>query len=358
MKPFEYNAPDSLDSACKAVDHQQRMALAGGTTMLDLMKLNVLTPEELVFVAPVLDNSIAASEQEVHIGAGYTMSDVASHNVIADRFPALRQSLILAASPQLRNMATIGGNLLQRTRSAYYRHPDFPDDAEVNNGESNDSKPFGEGADGTHLAVLGNQGRLVGTYPGDLAIAVVAFNGQLELSGPDGKRTVAARDFYRLPEEAFQYEPDLKPGELITRLTLPLNPATKNSQYLKIRDRSSYAFALASAAVGLELDGKGSNATIRSACVGLGGLAPYPWNSAAAVNALEGHPATDDVFQSAADVALADAQPPEGTAYRVDLARRTLVRALRTIRDHGPLSDEQLWAQQHGRGLSLTLSSK
>jgi xanthine dehydrogenase YagS FAD-binding subunit len=167
--------------------------------------------------------------------------------------------------------------------------------------------------------------------------------------GSDGERRVAAREFYTLPSNTSHYVADLKPGELITSVILPIDQVARNSFYLKIRDRSSYAFALASASVGLELEGRGNNAIIRTARVGLGGLAAVPWHSAEAVGMLEGNRASDQTFRAAAEAALADARPPEGVEYKVELAKRTLVRALRVLRDQGPLDDDALWALQHGR---------
>ncbi|QGJ71527.1 Xanthine dehydrogenase YagS FAD-binding subunit [Planctomycetales bacterium 10988] len=357
MIPFEYKPAESFDSASQQINHRESMALAGGTTMLDLMKLNVLTPEKLIFVRPILSHDIQQADGRLIIGAGCTMAQLADHSFVKAQFPAIRQSLILAASPQIRNMATIGGNLLQRTRSPYFRHPDFPADAQVK-GQSNQA--FGEGADSAYLAVLGNGGRLVGTYPGDFAITLVAFDADIHLQGAEGVRTVPAREFYRTPkEDQSQYTTVLKENELINAVSFPIaSPAgseqvAAKSLYFKVRERSSYAFALASASVGLVLTGSSSKPerqSIRHARVGIGGLGSIPWHSPAAETALEGQPASDATFKQAAEAALADANPPAGTAYKVKLAKASLVRALQILRDQGPLTDEQLWAMQHGRG--------
>ncbi|TWT93127.1 FAD binding domain-containing protein [Neorhodopirellula pilleata] len=338
MIPFKYHQPSSLDDAQSALTQERCMPIAGGTTMIDLMKLNVLKPTKVVHVRSVLDESVETKNGFLVIGGGCTMAGLADHEAVRDRFPVIRQSLILAASPQIRNMATIGGNLLQRTRSPYYRHTDMPLPEEP-------ASRFGEGVETTLLAVLGNGGRLVGMYPGDFAVTVTAFDGQLELSGPDGVRTVAARDFYQVPGESFQYTTLLQPGELITRVKLPISEPLRNSYYLKVRERSSYAFALASAAVGLQIN----NDQIEAAHVGIGGLGSIPWHSPEAEAALIGKPPTDATFEAAADAALQTANPPLGLEYKVPLAKRTLIRAWKTLRDQGPLSDEQLWAMQHGR---------
>jgi len=354
MIPFDYRSPESLDAAKDGLDHDQVMALGGGTTLLDLMKLNVLRPQEVVHVKPLLDDSVEIADGKLVIGAGCSMAKLADSEPVRQRFPAIRQSLILAASPQIRNMATIGGNLLQRTRSTYFRHPDMPDDAL--HGE--DNPLAASGADTSYLAVLGNDGRLVGTYPGDFAVSLVAFDGSLELSGRDGQRTIKAREFYQTPRgEQTQYTTDLAAGELISKISIPLTAAdqsdelTTRSIYFKIRERSSYAFALASVAAGLSLEGDGSGPqqTIRQASVALGGLASIPWHSAAAEEALVGQPASDETFRAAAEAALADAQPPAGTQYKVTMAKRAIVRSLQILRDQGALNDENLWAMQHGR---------
>jgi xanthine dehydrogenase YagS FAD-binding subunit len=242
-------------------------------------------------------------------------------------------------------MATLGGNLLQRTRSTYFRHTDMP----VYLDGADTASQASEGVDTSLLAILGNDGRLVGMYPGDFAVSVVAFDAQLSMEGPDGSRTIAARDFYRTPGKSFQYTTVLKQGELITSISFPISASLRNSMYLKIRERSSYAFALASASVGLQLEGSGKTAKIVAANVGLGGLASIPWHSEPAVESLVGKQASDSTFEKAAEAALADAKPPAGLEYKIPLAKRTLMRALRTLRDQGPPDDSQLWSFQHGR---------
>ena len=349
MIPFRYEEPQSLATACSEIDHSDAMAIAGGTTMVDLMKLNVLTPKLVVHVRKVLSSGVEIRDDHLVIGAACTMASLADHPLVNGKMPVLRQSLILAASPQIRNMATLGGNLLQRTRSAYFRHTDMPivhDITQKTKSTDSNGDMLGNGVETSLLAILGNNGKLVGMYPGDFAVTFVAFGGQLVLASHDGERTVAARDFYQEPKDSFQYTTALKPNELIKELHLPLVETLKNSLYLKIRDRSSYAFALASCSVGLNLNGD----RILAANVGLGGLASIPWHSAEAEKVLVGEIASDETFARAANAALAQANPPSGLEFKVLLAKNTIVRALQIVRDQGPLNDEQLWAMQHGRG--------
>lgn len=353
MIPFNFNEPQSLNAACSQIDHADSMAIAGGTTIVDLMKLNVLTPKSVVHVRNILSSDVALRDGKIIIGAACTMAKLADHPLVKGKLPVVRQSLILAASPQIRNMATLGGNLLQRTRSAYFRHTDMP----VAHAAGNSSKPEDEskasgddvsasGVESSLLALLGNNNKLVGMYPGDFAVTFVAFGGEIVLASPVGERVVTAREFYQVPKDSFQYTTVLKPNEIIKELQLPLTDTLKNSLYLKIRERSSYAFALASCAVGLKLDGD----RVSVANIGLGGIASIPWHSGEAEQALIGKPASDENFVRAAEAALATANPPRGLDYKVALAKNTIVRALQIVRDSGPLSDEQLLAMQHGRG--------
>ncbi len=320
MIPFRYEEPQTLETACAKIDHTDSMAIAGGTTLIDLMKLNVLTPKSVVHVRRVLPSTVTSRDNHLVIGAGCTMASLADHPLVNGLLPVVRQSLILAASPQIRNMATLGGNLLQRTRSAYFRHTDMPVQHEATQKdappESSDAV-FGQGVETSLLAVLGNQGRLVGMYPGDFAVAFVAFDGKLVLSSPDGERTVTIREFFQAPRESFQYSTTLKPNEVIKELHLPLTETLKNSFYYKVRERSSYAFALASCAVGLQLEGD----RIIAANIGLGGLASIPWHSPEAEQELIGQVASDKTFARAADAALAEANPPSGLEFKVPLAK-------------------------------------
>ncbi|SMF54497.1 FAD binding domain-containing protein [Pseudobacteriovorax antillogorgiicola] len=353
MLPFEYVEADSFQSACSLIDHRSTMALGGGTTLIDLMKLNVLKPSSLVSIKPLLSNYIIKGKAHLKIGAACTMAQLAENGFVKNDFPALRQSLILAASPQIRNMATIAGNILQRSRSPYYRHPDFPDP------NAGTKDPFELEVDASHLAILGHGDRLMGTYPGDLAVVLLAFDASVVLASDRETRVVALRDFLNIPQNGQnQYDVDLLPGELITEVLIPTHKRRslfKRSIYYKVRERSSYAFALASAGIGLQLQGIGPKTSyIEDVHIALGGVAPIPWRAKDAETFLKGKRPSDEAFMAAAEIALRDARAPMGGDYKITLAKRTLVRALKIARDRGALSDDQVWELQHGRGSAGT----
>ena len=307
--------------------------------MADLMKLNVLRPARVEYVVPALSAAIEETDDGLRVGAACTMADLADHPAVRSRFPALRHSLILAASPQIRRMATVAGNLLQRSRCPYYRHPDWED-----------GDPAADGADRSMAAILGVTGAYTPKYPGDMGAVAAAFGAEVRTVHPEGGRTIPVRDLHQKESPEPHAHPVLRAGELITHLSFPLSPAAAHSWYCKVRERSSYAFALASAAVGLELDGDGPSATVQAARVGLGGVASRPWRSDAAEAALVGRPATDETFAAAAEAAFAEADPPAGREWKATLGRRTLAHTLRRLRDHGPPDDATLFALQHGRG--------
>lgn len=348
MKPFQFIQPRTLNEAVQSSRDSSSMWLGGGTTLIDLMKLNVLTPTTVVSIKPLLDSNIEQRGEQIYIGAGCTMAMVADDPLVKERLPVVRQSLLLAASPQIRNMATMAGNLLQRSRSPYFRHTDFPAGSrDVVAGKLENARA--EGIDTSSMAVLGHNGRMMGTYPGDFGVAFVGLEGIVHTRGPEGERAVEAREFFSSPPDSPTYQTALKPGELIVGLSIPTSPAATRSLYLKIRERSSYAFALASAAVALQLEGQGAQAKIVDARVSVGGLATIPWPCPAAEKKLKGNLATDTLFREAADIALADAQPPQGLETKVTLAKRVLVRAWQQLRDQGVPSDRDIWAFQHGR---------
>lgn len=343
MIPFQFERPDTLARASELLRQDGSVALAGGTTVVDLMKLNVMTPSRVVSVAPIVPTGVEIGPDRIDVAAGTTMAALADADGLAEALPAVRQSLLLAATPQIRNMATIGGNLLQRTRSPYFRHTDMP----VAGPSGEAPAEFGRDVDTSLLALFGHGGQLVGTYPGDFGVVFAAFRGEVSASDGARSRGIAAAELYRPPREGeHQYTNTLEAGEVIVGLSLKRSPMAARSVYYKVRERSSYAFALASAAVGLDLDGD----TIREAAVGLGGVGAIPWVSQPAEDTLRGEPATDETFERAAEAAVAEAEPPAGAEFKVPLLRRTIVRALQTVRDRFPLSDETMWAMQHGRG--------
>lgn len=347
MIPFTLAPPaDSAEAAAARVAESADAAfLAGGTTLADLMKLNVLLPARVEYVKPVLSSTIEEDGDALRVGAACTMAALADHPIVRESFPAVRHTLILAASPQIRHMATVAGNLLQRSRCPYFRHPDWQD-------APPEPDPLADGADRSMAAVLGVTAKYTPKYPGDMAAAMAAFDAKIETVHPDGGRTMPVRDLHDKASPAPHANLALRRGELITHLVLPKSAAAANSWYCKVRERSSYAFALASAAVGLELDGAGESATVKDAKIGLGGVASRPWHAAEAERALIGEPATDANFDAAAKVAFVSAKPPAGQEWKVTLGERTLAHALKWLRDRGVPDDRTLFAMQHGRDLA------
>ena len=298
--------------------------LAGGTTLLDLMKLDVMRPQVVIDINALQHTSlgrIEANETELRLGALTRMAEAAEHPAVKANYPVIAQSLQLAASPQLRNMATLGGNVLQRTRCNYFR--------DVSNPACNKRNP-GSGCaaiDGFNRrhAVLGGSDQCIATYPGDFAQALMALDAAVELRGPKRDRTVAFATLHRQPGNAPHLETTLLPGEMITAFIVPTAPWTRRSLYLKVRDRQSYEFALASAAVALDMNGS----VVRAARIALGGVATVPWRSLPAETALRDRPLDEASANAAADAAFAEARPREHNGFKIALGKRTLVRALR-----------------------------
>ncbi|UOQ97564.1 xanthine dehydrogenase family protein subunit M [Hymenobacter sp. 5317J-9] len=321
MNNFSYLQTSQAKEAAAAVTGTKGAAfIAGGTTILDLMKLNVENHGQLVDINLVPFKGIELTADGLRIGALERMSDVGEHPLVVQNFPAISQSLLLAASPQLRNMASIGGNLLQRTRCGYFRDTAFP----CNKRNPGSGCPAQEG-ENRGLAILGGSKACIATHPGDLGVALAALDAVLLLENAKGKqRRVPLVDFHLMPGSTPQRETVLEPGELIVSVTVPAAAHARKSMYMKVRDRASYAFALASAAVGLEVQG----GQIRAARVALGGVGTKPWRSVAAEKILTGAPATEATFRAAAAAAVKDAQPREQNRFKVELAQNTLVQAL------------------------------
>jgi xanthine dehydrogenase YagS FAD-binding subunit len=324
MQPFEYARAKSPDDAVKALAAgKQSKVVAGGTNLLDLMKEHVETPNRLIDINDLALSAIEATATGIRIGALARMSDTAAHGLIRTKFPALSEALLLSASPQLRNMASIGGNLMQRTRCPYFRDVSFPACNKRNPG-SGCSAIAGENR--MH-AILGTSDACIATHPSDFAVALAALDGVVQVSGPKGPREIAAVDFHLLPGSTPQREHALAPDELITAILVPSAPHAVRSHYLKVRDRASYEFALTSAAVGLDLDGS----TIRTARIALGGVGTKPWRSREAEAVLTGATLSDARFREAAEAALAEAKPQRQNAFKIELAKRTIVRALQNV---------------------------
>ena len=330
MIDFTYRRAASVDDAVRsgAGAAQQTRFIAGGTNLVDLMKLDVEQPATLVDInlLGAVDASLAAVTElpdgGLRLGALSRMSDVAWDARVKERYPLVSQSLLLAASGQLRNMATIAGNIMQRTRCPYFRDVAMA----CNKREPGSGCSAILGLNRTH-AILGGSDRCIAVHPSDLAVALVALDAVVHVRGPAGERRVPIASFHLLPGQHPERETVLQSGDLITSVDLPALPFARRSLYLKVRDRASYAFALASAAVALDVQG----GTIRSARIALGGVGTKPWRSMAAEHALVGRPATAATFRAASQAALADARPMRDNRFKVPLARRTLERALAEV---------------------------
>ncbi|HTJ38855.1 MAG TPA: xanthine dehydrogenase family protein subunit M [Dactylosporangium sp.] len=324
MRPFDYHRPENLPQALATLRDagDAALPLAGGTTLYDLMKIGVETPDAVVDIhrLPELDH-VGVAGGELVIGAGTRMARAAAHPAVVRDFPAVSQSLWRAASQQLRNMATIGGNLLQRTRCTYFRGgAPFP----CNKRDPGSGCAAIGGRDGGH-AVLGVSDDCIATYPGDLAVALIAFDAVVDVAGPAGARTVPIAELHRPPGDTPHLEHTLNPGELITRVRVPVSDIARESTFLKVRPRESYAFALASAAVGVL---RGSDGEVRECRIALGGVATRPWRATEAERVLAGRPLTAESAREAGDVAMRGARPGRDNAYKVELGARTVAEAL------------------------------
>ncbi|MFG3531420.1 FAD binding domain-containing protein [Streptomyces sp. NPDC047917] len=321
MKPFGYLRARSAEEAVREhAAHPGAVFLGGGTNLVDLMKLGVAAPERLIDISRLpLDHVADTEDGGLRIGATVRNSVLAAHPTVRTRYPALSQALLSGASGQLRNTATTGGNLLQRTRCAYFQDTSKP----CNKREPGTGCPA-LGSARRDLAVLGHSTHCVATHPSDMAVALCALDATVHLYGPDGGRTVPATGFHRLPGDTPDRDTEIRPGELITELVLPPRPEGAASLYRKARDRASFAFALASAAAVLSVRG----GRIEYAALAFGGLAHRPWRARAAEDLLRGAPATEDTFERAVDAELAAARPLRENAFKVGLARNLAVDAL------------------------------
>lgn len=327
MNPFSYQQANAPEAALHAVNARGAKFLGGGTNLIDLMKYNVEHPTTLVDVTRIGLDQVTASASGATIGTSVRNSDLANHPGIVQNYPLLSQAILNGASPQLRNMATTGGNLMQRTRCYYFMDTSFP---ACNKRTPGSGCAAIKGFNRIH-AILGQTDEgsasphtCIATNPSDMGVALAALNASVEVQGAKGKRTIPIADFHRLPGKDPATDTTLRPGELITAVTLPPSKFARNSWYLKARDRQSYAFALVSVAAGLELSGD----TITSAGLALGGVAHKPWRSVEAERALAGQPATPETFRKAADLALTGAHGYEHNTFKIELAKQSIVRAL------------------------------
>ena len=326
METFNYVKAPSIDKAL--VSAQQGRFIAGGTTLVDLMKLHVETPKTLVDINLLpLDKIEKLPDGGLRIGAMVRNSDLAWNDEVKKSYPVLSEALLSGASPQLRNMATTGGNLLQRTRCMYFREPNAgtPGGYPCNKRTPGSGCAAMDGFNRIH-AILGTSDHCIATHPSDMCVAMAALEAVIHVEGPKGKRTIAFSEFHKLPGDTPHIENALEPTELITHVDLPKPVPGAKSTYLKLRDRASYEFALASAAVVARVE----SGRIRYIRVAMGGVGTKPWRSHEAEAALIGKSATPATFKAAADAALAKAKPHKDNAFKVELAKRCLVRSLRT----------------------------
>jgi xanthine dehydrogenase YagS FAD-binding subunit len=321
MRPFAYQRAANVDEALRLAMEPGAMFIGGGTNLLDLAKGGVLTPVKLIDVSRLpLTQVVDRPDGGLRIGAAALNADVANHPLVRRRYPLLSQALLAGASPQLRNMATTAGNLLQRTRCHYFYDTGF--DA-CNKRRPGSGCAAREGHNRIH-AILGASDACVATHPSDMCVALAALRATVQVAGPAGERSVALSEFHRLPGREPHIDTVLRQGELITAIDLPPSPFALHARYLKLRDRASFAFALVSVAAALDIQ----EGVVRDAALALGGVAHKPWRVEAAERVLAGRPLAEASMHEAADHLLAGAQPLRHNAFKVELARRAVVRAL------------------------------
>ncbi len=321
MNPFRYErASDASSAVALLAQEQNGVFLAGGTNLVDHMKLGVRQPDLLVDITHLpYDRIEPLPGGGLRIGAMVSNSDLAADRTIRTRYPLLAQALLAGASGQLRNLATTGGNLLQRTRCVYFQDISKPCNKRMPGSGCSAREGYQRDS-----AILGASEACIATHPSDMAVALAALDAIVRVLGPRGERAIPLVDFYRLPGDEPQRDTVLEHGELITAVDLPPLPFATRSHYRKVRDRASYAFALVSVAAALDVAG----GVVRDVRIALGGVAHVPWRAVRAEAALRGAPATGEMFGRAAEAELTDAQPLTGNAFKVPLARNTLVRTL------------------------------
>ena len=322
MQPFKYTRATDVAGATRAVSaNKDARFLGGGTNLLDLMREGVESPSELVDIATLNLTQIRSADGGLSIGALAKNTDTANHPLVRKNYPMLTQAILAGASPQIRNMATNGGNLLQRTRCSYFYDVSMP----CNKRQPGSGCGAMEGINRNH-AVFGWSDKCIAVHPSDMCVALVALDAVVKVQDATGKeRSIPFAEFHRLPADSPEVDNTLKQGELITAIQLPKSNLAANSYYLKIRDRSSYAFALVSVAAGLVI----RDNVIRDARVAMGGVAHKPWRAAEAEKYLNGKAATDENFRAAAEAEMKAAKPFEHNRFKVELGKRAIVHALR-----------------------------
>jgi xanthine dehydrogenase YagS FAD-binding subunit len=323
MNDVGYERATSVADAIRRAAQPGAAFVAGGTNLIDLMKGDAAAPTVLIDINRLPLGTVSTRpEGGIRIGALVRNSDLANHPLVREGYPLLSQALVAGASPQLRNMASVGGNLLQRTRCYYFYDTAF---AACNKRAPGSGCAARDGYNRIH-AVLGASDACVATNPSDMSVALAALRAEVVVRGPNGDRRLAIGDFHRLPGDTPQRDSNLEPGELIVAVDLPASPFAARSYYLKVRDRASYAFALVSVAAALDV----RDGVVSDAALALGGVAHRPWRLASAEAALIGRPLDDDSIRAASDRLLAGARPLKDNAFKVELARRSIARALQT----------------------------
>jgi xanthine dehydrogenase YagS FAD-binding subunit len=323
MRPFEFHPAQTEQAVFEAFSlSPTARIIAGGTSLIDLMKLDVEQPGRVVDVTALALDTVTIDIGSLYIGATMRNSDLARDPVVMEALPVLSEALLAGASPQLRNLATTGGNVLQRTRCSYFRDVAWACNKRVPGAGCSAL----DGINRSH-AVLGTSAHCIATSPSDMNVALMALGARIHVAGPVAPRVIPIEDFYCLPGATPHVETVLKPDELITKVEIPVEPWFTHSHYTKVRDRASYAFALVSAAVALDVDGD----KIRDARIAMGGVGTIPWRSPEAEAALKGKSPNTDTFRAAAEAALADARPHHHNAFKVKLAKATVVRALNEL---------------------------
>lgn len=327
MTPFTYARATDAAEALRMGAIQGTKYLGGGTNLIDLVRETIERPAALVDVTGLAGGIEELADGGLLIGAATRNTALAEHRAVRTRYPALSRAIVAGASAQIRNMATVGGNLLQRTRCAYFYDTE---------GSRCNKREAGQGCDAIGgfnriHAVLGASPDCVATHPSDMAVAMAALDAVVRVRGVGGERSIALVDLHRLPGGRPDLDTVLEPGELITVIELPASSLAANSTYRKVRDRASYAFALVSVAAAVELEG----GTVRDVRIALGGVAHKPWRASKAEAALRGRPATADAFRAAAAAELADAAPLRDNGFKVELAERTIVATLSELTGAG-----------------------
>ncbi len=326
MKNFAYERADTTNTAVQAIAQSVNAKfLGGGTNLVDLMRENIERPDKLVDVAH-LSTEIEETSDGIRIGAAVKNSALANHPLIRQKFPFLSQAILFGASGQIRNMATIAGNLMQRTRCYYF----YDDAAKCNKRKLDSGCDALEGFNRIH-AIMGASDACIATHPSDMCVALSALDSRVVVAGKNGERTINFVDFHRLPGDTPQMETELKPDELIIAIEIPNNQFSVNSLYRKVRDRASYAFALVSVAAALEL----KNSTVMQVRIALGGIAHKPWRAFEAEKELMGAKATEAQFQQAAEAELSHAKGYKYNHFKIELAKRTIVSVLLELTQRG-----------------------